>query len=183
MPLVGSPGLYVPVHKRTGSSPSRTTSPRFPSLSGMFYQFRSRTAAHPTWPEHTQTRIYSPQFLLSLRPNADEGVKENMREACPEVVMSRRTRKHLEFSQPQYEAAERNAFHHRQPSLLQATAITALLSAPTIASPPRIIPRRNRRAGRATERRRQTLQPNFAWRERVIAPLHSLPVVQINTSP
>ena len=180
MSLIGSPGIYVPVHKRTGSSPSLTTppsSPRSPSLSGMFYQFRSQTAAYPTRPEHTHTRIYPPEFMLSLRPNADESVKENIRETCPEVVMSRRTR---EFSQ-QREAVEMNAFHHnRHPPLPQATAITALLSAPTTASPSRIIPRR---AGRATERRRQALQSIFAWRERVIAPFHSLPVVQLNTSP
>jgi hypothetical protein len=166
----GSPGLYVPVHKRSSSSSSRAnspSSPRFPSLH-----------------ERTHSRIYSPEFLLSLRPNADENVKEKMREALPEVVMNRRTRKNLEFSQHQREAAERKT-HHHQPSSPRAavTALPAPFSPSTAPStvPPRMMPRRNRPAGRATERRRQALQSNFnlhdTWRGRVATPLQPLAVV------
>ena len=143
----------------------------------------SRAVSYPPPPERRPySRIYSPDFLLSLRPNADESVKEKMREACPEVVMNRRTRKNLEFSQHQREAAERKAHYHHQPPLPQAAAIafTAPFSASTIAAP-RIMPRRNRPAGRATERRRQALQPNFnlhdTWRGRVSMPLQPLAVV------
>ena len=184
----GSPGLYVPVHKRSSSSSSRAnspSSPRFPSLHGMFHLVGSRPVAHPTLPERTHPRIYSPEFLLSLRPNADESVKEKMREALPEVVMNRRTRKNLEFSQHQREAAERKTNHH-QPSP-PAAAITAFPApfSPSVATPltapPRTMPRRNRPAGRATERRRQALQSNFnlhdTWRGRVATPLQPLAVV------
>jgi len=184
----GSPGLYVPVHKRSSSSSSRAnspSSPRFPSLHGMFNLMGSRPVAHPTLPERTHSRIYSPEFLLSLRPNADESVKEKMREALPEVVMNRRTRKNLEFSQHQREAAERKAHHHHQPSS-PAAAVTAFPapyspSAAPSTVPPRMMPRRNRPAGRATERRRQALQSNFnlhdTWRGRVATPLQPLAVV------
>ena len=182
----GSPGLYVPVHKRSSSSSSRAnspSSPRFPSLNGMSYPMGSRPVAHPPPLERTHSRIYSPEFLLSLRPNADENVKEKMREALPEVVMNRRTRKNLEFSQHQREAAERKA--HQQPVSPAAAVIAfpAPLSPSPAPStvPPRMMPRRNRPAGRATERRRQALQSNFnlheTWRGRVATPLQPLPVV------
>ena len=187
----GSPGLYVPVHKRSSSSSSRANSPssaRLPPLSGMFHLIGSRTVVHPAQPERTHSRIYSPEFLLSLRPNADESVKEKMREASPEVVMNRRTRKNLEFSQHQREAAERKLHHnhHQQPpSSLEAAVIafSAPLSPSTTASTttPRMMPRRNRPAGRATERRRQAFQSNFnlhdTWRGRVATPLQPLAVV------
>ncbi|KIM37055.1 hypothetical protein M413DRAFT_448775 [Hebeloma cylindrosporum] len=166
-----SPGLYVPVHKRSGSSSSRASSPSSPHF--------------PALNERPHSGIYSPEFLLSLRPNADESVKDKMREACPEAVMNRRTRKNLEFTQHQREAMERKA-HHHQPSSSPQTAAISLstpFSASTTAStmPPRIMPRRNRPAVRATERRRQALQPNFnlheTWRGRIATPLQPLAVV------
>ena len=139
----------------------------------------------PPQERRPHSRIYSPEFLLSFRPNADESVKEKMREACPEVVMNRRTRKNLEFSQHQREAAERKTHYHHEPPLPQVAAIAfpAPFPASIIASPaaPRIMPRRNRPAGRATERRRQALQSNFnlheTWRGRVPVPLQPLAVV------
>lgn len=182
----GSPGRYIPVHKRSSSSSSRAnspSSPHFPPLNGMVYLMGSRTVAHPPPPDRTHSRIYSPEFLLSLRPNADESVKEQMREACPEVVMNRRTRKNLEFSQHQREAAERKAHHQPPPSSAAVIAFPAPFSASTTAStvPSRMMPRRNRPAGRATERRRQAFQSNFnlhdTWRGRVSTPLQPLAVV------
>ena len=139
--------------------------------------------AHSKLPERTHSRIYSPEFMLSLRPNADESVKEKMREALPEVVMNRRTRKNLEFSQHQREAAERKAHHQPSSPAAAVTASQAPFSPSTAPStvPPRMIPRRNRPAGRATERRRQALQSNFnlhdTWRGRVATPLQPLAVV------
>ena len=189
--LGGSPGLYVPVHKRSSSSSSRAnspSSPHLPPLNGMFYLVGSRIVVHPAQPERAHSRIYSPEFLLSLRPNADESVKEQIREASPEVVMNRRTRKNLEFSQHQREAAERKHHHHHRhyqqpPSKAAVIALPVPLSQSTAASTviPRMMPRRNRPAGRATERRRQAFQSNFnlhdTWRGRVATPLQPLAVV------
>lgn len=152
---VGSLGLYVPVHKRANSSSSKATSPSregFPSISG-----------------DPHSRVYSPEFLLSLRANADDGVREKMRAACPEVVMNRRTRKNLEFSQHQHEASERKVHHPQHPS-----------SPPTTTAAPvalRARPHRNRHSGRASERR---LESRFNWNDswsRVSIPLQRLSIV------
>jgi len=157
---VGSLGLYVPVHKRANSSSSKATSPSregFPSISG-----------------DPHSRVYSPEFLLSLRPTADDGVREKMRAACPEVVMNRRTRKNLEFSQHQHEASERKVHHPQQPSSPPTTIMTA---APVAL---RARPHRNRHSGRASERRHQAFESRFNWNDswsRVSIPLQRLSIV------
>ncbi|KIM36987.1 hypothetical protein M413DRAFT_31163 [Hebeloma cylindrosporum] len=170
----GSLGLDASVPERStlSSSPEDSCStPRsFPSSSG----------AYPTRPEPTHAYIYSPEFMLSLRPNAVEGVKEKIRETCPEAVMSRRMRKTLEFSQHQREAAERK-FHYYKPSSPEAAAIAfpSPFSASTNHSIGRFIPRASRLIGRATERRRQALQSNLHdnWEGRLSTVLQPLSIV------
>jgi len=48
------------------------------------------------------SRVYSTEFLLALRPNAIESMKERIRASCPEVVMSRRVRKAVEYYERQH---------------------------------------------------------------------------------
>jgi len=160
---VGSPGLYIPVHKRTSSSSSRATSPSspgFPSISGDAY-----------------ARIYTPEFLLSLRPNADDGVREKMREACPEVVMNRRTRKNLEFSQHQREGSERKVHQSSSP---RAT-ISASFSVPIAALvAPHAIPHKSRPSGRVSGQKDQSFESRFNLNDRwshVPIPLQRLSII------
>jgi hypothetical protein len=47
------------------------------------------------------SRIYTVDLLLSLRRNADESARDKLRAACPELVMSRRIRKSVEFQRRQ----------------------------------------------------------------------------------
>jgi len=179
--------LYVPVHKRAGSTSSRASSPA-----------SSRTPASIAPKQHPL--IYTAGFLLSLRPQADESMKEKMRTACPEVVMNRRTRKNLEFAEHQQrkEAASKkqhaSRHQHQEQSAAPATSPTPApvaapapakvaasirSAAPAVTS--RILPRRNRPAGRAPERRRQALQTglnlNDNWRDSRLPLPAPLPVV------
>ncbi|PPQ80877.1 hypothetical protein CVT25_001886 [Psilocybe cyanescens] len=150
-------GLYVPVHKRSPSSGSPTS-----SLVSLPTQTTTPTTPHP--------RIYSLPFLFSLRPNAQEGIKEKIRAGpAPELLMNRRMRKNLEFAEHQ----------HRRVSPTRAPAPAAAAAAPTptpIPTPtqapvqkasqsPRITPRRNRFGPRAPERRKHALQSSLgSWR-------------------
>ncbi|KIM37062.1 hypothetical protein M413DRAFT_281152 [Hebeloma cylindrosporum] len=138
------------------------------------------SSGFPCSSEPTHAYIYSPEFMLSLRPNAVERVKEKIRETCPEAVMSRRMRKTLEFAQHQREAAERK-FHYYQPSSPEAAAIAfpSPFSASINPSIECFIPRASRLIGRATERRRQALQSNLQdnWRGHVSTISQPLAVV------
>jgi hypothetical protein len=107
-----------------------------------------------------------------------------MRAACPEIVMNRRTRKNLEFSQHQREALERKAHHHQQqPSPPRATIVSepAPFSAKTTAVPvSRAMPHRNPPPSRAPEQRRHAFEPRFNMNDRwgrVALPLQRLSIV------
>ncbi|KAF8878154.1 hypothetical protein CPB84DRAFT_1794320 [Gymnopilus junonius] len=126
-------------------------------------------------------------------------MKEKMRVACPEVVMNRRTRKNIEFAEHQQrkEAGSKKQHpshheHHQHPSepatpspapavvTKPAGPVAAIrAAAPSINA--RIMPRRNRPAGRAPERRRQALQTslnlNDNWRDARLSMPAPLPVV------
>lgn len=64
----------------------------------------------PASPPVTNPRIYTTGYLLSLRPFATEGLKDQMRATCPEVVMNRRMRKSIEFNENQARAAQKVLF-------------------------------------------------------------------------
>ncbi|KDR79848.1 hypothetical protein GALMADRAFT_241948 [Galerina marginata CBS 339.88] len=173
-----SAGVYIPVHKRTGSSSSRAFEPsgaRLPALS-----VTEVPKQHP--------RVYSADFLLSLRPNADESLKEQIRASCPEVVMNRRTKKNLEFAEHQHQrelsSPRRHAgWNFQQQPVLPTLSTPTPIRVPTAAppTPARVTPRRNRPAGRAPERRRQALQSslnlNDSWRDIRLSTSTPLPVV------
>jgi hypothetical protein len=94
--------------------------------------------------------VYSVASLFSLRPLADDSMKEKIRIACPEVVMTRKIRKGLEFNGRKKEllAAQQSA-----PAL--ESGVTETKAAATLTPTPLRVPsRRNRPAGRAPERRR-----------------------------
>ena len=119
-----SASLYVPVHKRTGStsngsgSSSRSTSPSSARLPGMFSstplaEYHTYSPSPEAKPKQ-HPRIYTTDFLFTLRAHADESVKDKMRELCPEVVMKRKMRKTLEFMEHQRVKSHGNgyaAFH------------------------------------------------------------------------
>ncbi|KAF4618481.1 hypothetical protein D9613_009744 [Agrocybe pediades] len=100
-----SSGVYVPLHKRTPSSPSSPTR-ALPTASN---DVSSTAAAAP------HPLIYSPSFLLSLRSvplstSETTIMKSKIRETSPEVadkvVMNRRMRKGLEFKGPKKPSAK-----------------------------------------------------------------------------
>ena len=64
----------------------------------------------PASPPATNPRIYTTGYLLSLRPFATEGLKDQMRATCPEVVMNHRMRKSIEFNENQARAAQKVLF-------------------------------------------------------------------------
>jgi hypothetical protein len=157
--------LYVPLHKRASSSQgsSRASSPAQARI--------SQEAKHP--------QIYSTDFLLSLRPTADESMKEKMRASCPEVVMNRRMRKSVDFhehehakAQPLHQRLEaaaqprHNHQHqhseppHSEPSPTVASVVPTSSPAPQA----RRVPPRGRPAGRSIDRRRQALGSRSAAR-------------------
>ncbi|CAA7261173.1 unnamed protein product [Cyclocybe aegerita] len=157
-----SPGLYVPVHKRTGSNVSHASSSRPSSPSGFHYS--SGVESH--------SGVYTIDVLLSMRSRADETVKEKMRSACPEVVMNRRMRKSLQFMQHEQAKGESHGHPRQEPA-----PISLPVTPTPTSTPARNLPRRNRPAGRAPERRRQALQLNDNWRSMRTTPVHPLPVV------
>ncbi|KJA18398.1 hypothetical protein HYPSUDRAFT_205372 [Hypholoma sublateritium FD-334 SS-4] len=101
-------GVYVPLHKRSGP-PSSTTSLSEASSSRGTSPSKSRHhgPSVPPSPPVTNPRIYTMGYLLSLRPFATEGLKDQMRTTCPEVVMNRRMRKSIEFNENQTRAAQK----------------------------------------------------------------------------
>nr|BAL02934.1 hypothetical protein [Pholiota nameko] len=137
--------LYVPVHRR---SPSTSTS----GLDDVTHQFEAQVTD-----THAQRRIYSTEYLLSLRPFAAEGIKEKIIAVCPEAVLPRRVHKRVENSQR---------------SATESTPET------TPAPLRRITSRRTRLAGRAPERRKQALGlHNDSWRG--LASMQARPLVSV----
>ena len=63
------------------------------------------TDSKPTTPP---PRSYTAELLLALRPNAIESMKERVRASCPEIVMSRRVRKAVEYHERQYTKIQRS---------------------------------------------------------------------------
>jgi len=147
-----SPGLYVPVHKRAGSNTSSSSRPSSPSS-----------------PDTPSPHVYSAATLLSLQPFADESMKGKIRVTCPEVVMTRKMRKGLEFNGRRTEVvAAQNLLVQAAPALV--SDISAINNAmPTLRrsttpAPMRVLTRRSRPADRAPERRRNPFASPFGVR-------------------
>jgi len=122
--------LYVPVHKRAGSNASSPSSP--PS----------------TLPSDTPSYVYSRATLLSLQPIADESMKGKIRVTCPEVVMTRKMRKALEFhgKRPEPFSAAQQLVTQAPTPPSDTSAIHK--KATTAPNPTRVLPRRSRPARR-----------------------------------
>ncbi|KAF9051920.1 hypothetical protein BJ165DRAFT_922782 [Panaeolus papilionaceus] len=100
--------------------------------------------------------VYSLDALLALRALADEGMKQRMRDICPEIVMNRRMRKslqyialnpHLRTSSPHLDQLDP---HEEEEVVAESTPTTT-----STASQQRALPRRNRPTRRPLERRLQ----------------------------
>lgn len=150
-----APGLYIPVHKRTASSESH-------------HHHHNRSEG----PIHTYT--YSTDFLLSLRPTADESVKDKLRTSSPEIVMSRRIRKNLEFYDrqrllpPLHQHIDLSI--HRVPALpSQQPSLAPLASTSPQPHQPRVLSRRSSRTAiRPAERRRHGVHPAHATKTALV---------------
>ena len=110
--------------------------------------------------------MYSPATLLSLLPLADENMKGKMRLTCPEVVMTRKMRKGLEFNGRRTELLAAKQLLTQEPTL--SASVIHKNPTPTIqpsaATPARVLPRRSRPVGRAPERRRNAFTSPFGGR-------------------
>ncbi|PPQ69766.1 hypothetical protein CVT24_002978 [Panaeolus cyanescens] len=154
---------YVPLHKRPGSSRSSVASSSRPS---------SPNSVRSSTPENLRG-VYSLEALLALRPLADEGMKQRMKDTCPDIVMNRRMRKSLQYI----------ALHPHLRTQPQDTPLDSHAEEEDVASEPtttasttsqRALPRRNRPIRRAIERRRSVLQET--WKGVRVPPIQPLPV-------
>ncbi|KAF9528405.1 hypothetical protein CPB83DRAFT_854552 [Crepidotus variabilis] len=180
---LSSMGLYVPVHKRSSSrGSSRASSP-------------AAAARVPSEKGTKPSQIYSASYLLSLRPKADESMKEKMRDNCPEVVMNRRMRKSHEFHEHQIAKVQRQQAHpheqqYQQQQHQQHSAPHHFETRHVVVSTPisksetiqqRSTPRRSQPIGRPAERRRNVLQSKpvstESWRGMRITAMPPLAVV------
>ncbi|PPR05466.1 hypothetical protein CVT24_008235 [Panaeolus cyanescens] len=153
MSISASP-KYIPVHRRTPSNGSTVASSSRPS-SPVNVELTSNKEVPSATPG-----VYSFAALLALRPNADETIKEKMREACPEVLMNRRMKKSIQYlsSHPQARShAHHDKQHQRPEAQPQSTPTNAVATA---TRQQRSLPRRNR-PGRGPERRRSMLQDTW----------------------
>jgi len=141
-----SPGLYVPIHKRTGGS--NTSSP---------------SSISSTLPSESHSHVYSTATLLSLQPFADESMKGKIRLACPEVLMTRKMRKGLEFNGRRTEFSAAQQLHVLTPlpfDIHEKAAATTPTPAPPaplpqVSTPSRVVvPRRSRSGARGPQRKR-----------------------------
>ncbi|KAF8812118.1 hypothetical protein BYT27DRAFT_7240039 [Phlegmacium glaucopus] len=142
-----SPSLYVPIHKRAGSNASSSSSSGSGRSSPSSTSSSSYDALSPS--------VYSVATLLSLQPLADESMKGKLRVTCPEVVMTRKMRKALEYN------GRRTEILTAQQLPMQASVAFVDISATQTdatstpqAAPLRVTTRRSRPTGRASERRR-----------------------------
>ena len=164
-----SPGLYVPVHKRTGSN-SSSASPSSPMSTlphGKHLSLYLISYTYNLAIDTTPSYVYSPATLLSLLPFADESMKGKMRATCPEVVMNRKMRKGLEFNGRRTEVLVAQHLLIQEPTLSAFGASPIHKSAtPTVqtSTPARVLPRRSRPAGRTPERRRNPFTSSFGAR-------------------
>ncbi|KIL63402.1 hypothetical protein M378DRAFT_12145 [Amanita muscaria Koide BX008] len=99
-----SSGLYIPVHKRRTSRTDESFSSS--SSSSSFSRPSSRAESHIESESglgyhHDTTHVYSRDALLALAKSPlatmAKEVKDGLRETVPEIVMSRKTRKAMEF--------------------------------------------------------------------------------------
>ncbi len=171
-----SDGLYIPVHKRNGSTGLLYASPKASPLDSRFspkglttnpvngvIREADKFFLTDQQPITPHSRIYTIEFLLTLRRNADESMKTNMRASCPEAVMNRRMRKGLEFHEhhgrEQGQSQQQQQEQHRNVQSPVTSAQPSGSDASTKIAPSRVLPRRNTRStGRPGERRRQALQ-------------------------
>lgn len=155
-----SPRLYVPIHKRNGSNSSSSSRPSSPSsTSGKhflatpllgFYSYNATITDTPLSPS-----AYSIATLLSMQSLADESIKGKVHATCPEIVLSRRVRKTLEFHGRRTELS--SAQQAPAAAAVVDTSATEINAQPTLPALTRVLPRRTRPATRAPERRRNAL--------------------------
>jgi len=117
-----SPGLYVPVHRRTGSSSSSSSysrsassnrsEPEHPSSSFPLYHLHnaSKPPCHLTAsPLTPHPSIYSRATLLNLATSPlsrmSTETRESLRISVPEIVTNRKQRKAIEYRQNQVQSA------------------------------------------------------------------------------
>ncbi|KAF8882404.1 hypothetical protein BD779DRAFT_1802309 [Infundibulicybe gibba] len=145
-----SPGLYVPIHKRSSSaspSSSRAVSP------ARLDRAVPTTPAHPFIYSRAQLMAFSNSPLAHMTPETREDLKARF----PPLFLSRKQRKAIEY-------------HAR-------TAETAAAPTPKAAQPAQQQQqRRNVRPGRAPPARRNATKviDQLSWRGRALAPM-SLP--------
>lgn len=146
-----SPGLYVPIHKRTGSN---TSSP---------------SSISSTLPSESHSHVYTTATLLSLQPFADESMKNKIRLSCPEVVMSRKMRKGLEMNERRTDFSAAQEVSPPPFDIREKAATTTPAPAPaplaqvTISS--RVVaPRRSRPEGRGPHGKRNVFLSPFGAR-------------------
>lgn len=99
----------------------------------------------------TPSYVYSRATLLSLQPLADESMKGKIRVTCPEVVMTRKMRKGLEFHgrRPEPLAAQQLVTQAPTPPPSDASAIHKKVTTTVqVPNPTRVLPRRSRPARR-----------------------------------
>lgn len=154
-PAPPSSGLYVPVHKRSSSVTSTDDSISSMSSSRPSSRAESRTcfshlsfllhciltdllvtelSAEHSEAGHRHSLVYSRDRLMALAKSAlatmPKDVKDELRERLPEVVMSRKHRKAMEYrasleQRAQKSLAQAQAQHTREPMQAQQVKSTA----------------------------------------------------------
>ena len=107
-----SPGLYVPVHRRTGSSSSSSSRSASTTRSEsehpctsfplLYHLYASNPPCHPTAPPETpHPLIYSRASLLNLANSPlsrlSSETRETLRISIPEIMTNRKQRKAIEY--------------------------------------------------------------------------------------
>ena len=130
----------------------------FPRISHFIYLYNA--AIEPP------SYVYSPATLLSLRPFADESMKGKMLVTCPEVVMTRKIRKGLEFYGGRTELSAAQQLLVQEPTRPASDAHNLIHEnrTPTVKTSTTPGRRRSRPATRAPERRRNPFAAPFGVR-------------------
>lgn len=129
---------------------------QFSALNRMRLTSRIRSDASPS-----ASGVYSIDTLLALRPVADESIKDKLRETCPEVLMSRRVKKSVQYLATHPESRLRiQSDSQRQHPDSESQEQSGLIKPMPAAFRQRSLPRRNRQ-GRGPERRKSALQDTW----------------------
>ncbi|KAF9459641.1 hypothetical protein BDZ94DRAFT_996735 [Collybia nuda] len=186
-------GLYVPVHKRTGSSSSSSRSSSTTRSEASAPSERAACKLLPTTPPHAppltylslapapaataHPLVYSRDALLGLMHSPlarlPLGTRESLRAAFPELVTNRRQRKALEYHTHIQSQVQVQVHAQPQPQPQPQAQRQARLQSKSFFPFVRVQPRRNRPAGRAPERRRNATKvvDEASWRGRRVVPV------------